>query len=281
LSKHYIEKHLTNFHMKIPLWLLALLFAGYTAWCVNYWHCNVCQCCDGTGAVTTVAETTGEPRFNWNAAQPVSDAKFPDWKNALLAKGGQGDTLVITGYYRADEADGERLARARAEAIRAMLAPQIPESRVKIATKMVDDGLTASNGPKASADFAWLKMVLTTEDSAVIESGEEAILLFPFNSSVRESDPKVDAYLKSLCEKHKATNANFTVVGHTDDVGTDQENFSLGLARAKSVAQTMIANGIAAARIKTDSKGEKEPVAGNDTDEGRHQNRRVVITVNR
>jgi outer membrane protein OmpA-like peptidoglycan-associated protein len=98
---------------------------------------------------------------------------------------------------------------------------------------------------------------------------------------VRESDPKVDAYLKSLCEKHKATNANFTVVGHTDDVGTDQENFSLGLARAKSVAQTMIANGIAAARIKTDSKGEKEPVAGNDTDEGRHQNRRVVITVNR
>ncbi|HNE30693.1 MAG TPA: OmpA family protein, partial [Saprospiraceae bacterium] len=92
---------------------------------------------------------------------------------------------------------------------------------------------------------------------------------------------KVDEYLKNLCEKHKASNTTFNVVGYTDDVGTEQENIALGLARAKSVAKILQSNGIAANRITTDSKGEANPVADNSTDDGRHQNRRVVITVNR
>lgn len=267
--------------MKIPLWLIGLLFAGYTAWCINYWHCNVCHCCDSTAAATTATETTGVPLFNWNADKPVPDAKFPDWKKALLAKGGQGDTLVVTGYYRANEANGEQLALARAAAIRDMLAPEFPANRVKLAAKLVDDGLTEANGPKESAGFSWLKMVLKKEDSAVIESDKDVILLFPYNSSVNDSDPKVDAYLKDLCEKHKNGTATFVVTGHTDNVGTDAENMALGLSRAKTVAKILRLNGIADSRINTQSKGESEPAASNDTDEGRQQNRRAVITVNR
>lgn len=93
--------------------------------------------------------------------------------------------------------------------------------------------------------------------------------------------PKVDAFLKTLGDRHKADNATFGVVGRTDNVGDDQENVALGLGRAKSVAQILSGYGIAASRIKTDSKGKAEPVADNATDDGRHQNRRVVITVNR
>lgn len=267
--------------MKIPLWLIGLLFAGYTAWCVNYWHCNVCHCCDGAAAATSAAETTGVPLFKWNADKPLADAKFPDWKKALLARGGQGDTLVITGHYRANEANGEQLALARAAAIRDMLAPEFPANRVKIAAKLVDDGLADGGAAMESADFSWLKMILKKEDSAVIESDKDVILLFPYNSTEKESDPKVDAYLKELCEKHKATNATFVVVGHTDDVGSDESNMAFGAARAKSVAKILMSNGIAASRISTSSKGESQPVATNETEEGRHQNRRVVITVNR
>ncbi|MBN8678638.1 MAG: OmpA family protein [Chitinophagales bacterium] len=267
--------------MKIPLWLIGLLFAGYTVWCCYHWHCNVCQCCDGAAAGTTATETNGAPLFAWNAAQPVPDNKFPDWKKALLSKGGQGDTLVITGYYRKGETDGEKLALARAAALRDMLAPEMPANRVKLMSKMVDDGLAEGSAAKESADFAWLKMVLKKEDSAIIESDKDVILLFPYNSTEKESDPKVDAYLKDLCEKHKATNATFVVTGHTDDVGSDESNLAFGAARAKSVAKILTKNGIAASRITTNSKGEAEPVAPNDTEDGRHQNRRVVITVNR
>lgn len=266
--------------MKIPLWLIGLLFVGYTAWCINYWHCSVCQCCESTAASTTATETTGAPLFLWNADRPVEDAKFPDWKKGLLADGGQGDTLVITGYYRANEANGEQLALARAGAIRDMLAPEIPANRVKLAAQLVDDGLAEGGSPKESADFFWNKMVLKNEDSAIIESDQDVILLFPYNSTEKERDPKVDAYLKALCEKHKATNATFTVVGHTDDLGSDESNMAFGLARAKSVAKILSSNGIAASRINTSSKGESAPVAPNDTEQGRHQNRRVVITVN-
>ena len=268
--------------MKIPLWLIGLLFAGYTAWCINYWHCNVCHCCDGTAVGTTATETTGVPLFNWNAEKPVADPKFADWKKSLIeAKGHQGDTLLITGYYRANEANGEKLALARAAAIRDMLAPEFPANRVKLAAKLVEDDLTESSGPKESASFSWLKMVLKKEDSAIIESDKDVILLFPYNSTEKESDPKVDAYLKDLCAKHKSTTATFSVVGHTDDVGSTESNMAFGAARAKSVAKILRSNGIAASRITTNSKGESEPVAPNDNEEGRHQNRRVVITVNR
>lgn len=268
--------------MKIPLWLIGLLFAGYTAWCVNYWHCHVCHCCDGTTAETTATGTTGVPLFKWNAEKPVDDPKFPDWKKALIeTKGHQGDTMVITGFYRVNEANGEKLALARAASIRDLLAPEFPSNRVKLAAKVVDDGLTDGASPKESVGFSWLKMVLKKEDSAIIESDKDVILLFPYNSTEKERDPKVDAYLKDLCEKNKATTATFSVVGHTDDVGSSESNLAFGAARAKSVAKILSSNGIAASRITTDSKGETEPVAPNDNEEGRHQNRRVVITVNR
>ena len=265
--------------MKIPLWLIILLFVGYSIWATTCWHNHMVQdCCEETAAAAV--ESTGVPLFLWNAEKPVSDPKFPDWKKALLAKGGQGDTLVITGWYRASEANGEQLALARAAAIRDMLAPEFPPGRVRLAAKMVDDALAEGGNPMESASFSWSKMVLKKEDSAVIESDKDVILLFPFNSTERDRDAKVEAYLKDLCAKHKGTTATFNVTGHTDNVGTDEENIALGLARAKTVAGSLVRNGIAATRINTTSKGEAEPVADNSTDEGRQQNRRVVITVN-
>jgi outer membrane protein OmpA-like peptidoglycan-associated protein len=267
--------------MKIPLWLIALLFVGYSIWAANFWHNHQVRHCCGDAAAA-VAETTGVPLFRWNTGTPEPDAKFPDWKKAFLAKKdhGQGDTLVITGWYRASEANGEQLALARAAAIRDMLAPELPPGRVRLAAKMVDDALAEGGNPMESASFSWSKMVLKQEDSAIIESDQDVILLFPFNSTERERDAKVDAYLKELCEKHKTTNATFNIVGHTDDFGSDESNQAFGLARATTVSRILVSNGIAVSRIQTSSKGESEPVADNGTDEGRHQNRRVVITVN-
>ena len=265
--------------MKIPLWLIVLLFAGYTVWCANYWH-NYCKtrCCD---EVITVTETTGVPLFLWNAEKPVEDAKFPDWKKTLLAQGGQGDTLIITGYYRAGEKDGESLALARANALKAMIAPTIPENRIHVTSKMIDaDGLAEGSDPKESAGFSWSKMVLKEDKGAIIETEKDITILFPTNSTDREQTPEVEEYLRNLIAKHKDTNSTFTVIGYADDVGKPDLNYKLGLGRAKGIASFLSRNGIDASRITTDSKGENDPVADNSTEEGRRQNRRVVITVN-
>ncbi len=267
--------------MKLPLWLIALLFLGYCVWCANFWNNYQIRNCCGETTAAAAKQTDGTPLFRWNADKPVPDDQFGAWKKAMLAKGGQGDTLTITGFYRTGETNGEQLALARAAAIRDMLAPELPANRTRLAAKMVSDSLTETSDPMASASFSWSKMVLKNEDSAIIESDQDVILLFPFNSTEKDHDPKVDAYLKELCVKHKTLNTTFNVVGYTDDVGTDEENKALGLARAKSVAAILRSNGIAANRIATSSQGEANPVADNKTEEGRRQNRRVVITVNR
>lgn len=69
------------------------------------------------------------------------------------------------------------------------------------------------------------------------------------------------------------------IVGHTDDVGSDESNQKLSEGRARSVRMAMISRGIEPDRILTAGRGEKEPVVPNDSDEHRQMNRRVEIQV--
>jgi outer membrane protein OmpA-like peptidoglycan-associated protein len=65
--------------------------------------------------------------------------------------------------------------------------------------------------------------------------------------------------------------------GHTDSKGTDQYNEALSLRRARAVRDYLIKGGIPANDIKVEGFGESKPVASNETDEGRQQNRRVEL----
>ena len=69
------------------------------------------------------------------------------------------------------------------------------------------------------------------------------------------------------------------ITGHTDNVGTDRFNQSLSEQRANSVRDDLIKRGIKADRIEAEGKGKTEPIATNDTEEGRAQNRRVEFTI--
>lgn len=67
------------------------------------------------------------------------------------------------------------------------------------------------------------------------------------------------------------------IVGHTDSSGSDALNEALSVERANSVRDYLASRGVAAARIDTAGRGEREPVADNSTAEGRARNRRVEI----
>ena len=69
------------------------------------------------------------------------------------------------------------------------------------------------------------------------------------------------------------------IVGHTDDVGTDEDNQVLSEGRANSVRQAMIDRGIDASRIEAEGRGEKEPVVPNTSDDNRAKNRRVEFVI--
>ncbi len=67
--------------------------------------------------------------------------------------------------------------------------------------------------------------------------------------------------------------------GHTDSVGDDAYNLELSKARSASVVNALSERGITADRMKSAGYGESEPIATNDTEEGRAMNRRTQITL--
>ena len=69
------------------------------------------------------------------------------------------------------------------------------------------------------------------------------------------------------------------VVGHTDSTGSEAYNQRLSERRANSVASYLNARGVDARRLKSEGRGESEPIAGNQTEEGRRMNRRVDIVI--
>lgn len=124
----------------------------------------------------------------------------------------------------------------------------------------------------------------TIPGAEVIPAGEGIIvkfdsgLLFEFGMSTLSSEAmqNIDNLAASL---NKYPDTDIMVIGHTDAVGTDALNNRLSLERANSVKNYAISKGVDLTRLKTSGKGEGEPIASNDTDEGRTQNRRVEVVI--
>ncbi len=95
--------------------------------------------------------------------------------------------------------------------------------------------------------------------SAAIKPPLRAVL-DPFANSLRD-DPS----------------ARLMIVGHTDNTGSDAINNPLSVERAQSVRDYLVTRGVAASRVETAGRGDREPVASNATEAGRAKNRRVEI----
>ncbi len=91
-----------------------------------------------------------------------------------------------------------------------------------------------------------------------------------------QSEPAMSELANFLLENRTVT---IRITGHTDAVGTDEANQILSEGRANAVRADLIKRGVEAERIEAEGKGEKEPVADNDTEEGRQLNRRVEFTI--
>lgn len=103
-------------------------------------------------------------------------------------------------------------------------------------------------------------------------------ILFPYNSD--QLMPAGLQNLRSLAASlQRYPGSEVLIVGHTDATGSDSYNQDLSTRRAESARRYLIGQGIAANRIRTSGRGEMEPVASNDTEAGRQQNRRVEVAI--
>jgi OOP family OmpA-OmpF porin len=101
---------------------------------------------------------------------------------------------------------------------------------------------------------------------------------FAFNKAdlTSESRPVLDAVADGL-KKHPRVKVE--IQGHTDSVGTAAYNLKLSQRRAESVRAYLLSDGVSAEQLDAKGYGLTQPVASNKTDEGRAQNRRVVMYV--
>jgi outer membrane protein OmpA-like peptidoglycan-associated protein len=103
-------------------------------------------------------------------------------------------------------------------------------------------------------------------------------ITFDFDSSALKPQfqPVLDDVARTLVQYNQTV---VEVAGHTDSVGTDQYNQALSERRANAVAGYLGSHGVMQQRLITVGAGETRPIASNDTDAGRAQNRRVEITL--
>lgn len=116
----------------------------------------------------------------------------------------------------------------------------------------------------------------------VLESGRIAIkgkIVFALNSA--ELSPRNDALLDALAKLMKESTQvhRIEVQGHTDNTGEADFNQQLSVQRAENVRKALVQRGVDAARLTVKGLGASQPVAGNDTPEGRARNRRVELKV--
>jgi OmpA-OmpF porin, OOP family len=101
-----------------------------------------------------------------------------------------------------------------------------------------------------------------------------------FDSATTRLTPESVATVNDLASVLKAyPSAQVQLVGHTDNTGSPTANQTLSLDRANAIKDTLVAQGVGADRVSTAGYGQDRPVAPNDTEAGKAQNRRLELNV--
>lgn len=215
-----------------------------------------------TTSTTTTTETT--------TVQADTDAKAKADADAAAAKA-KADEEAAKATAEADAAK----AQAEADAAKAKADAEAAAQAAEEAAKAKADAEAAAAKAKAEADTI-------TMDEAAPTPGTDigpATLHFPTGSAKPKLAANADAYFKEVVQFLKNNpNATVTIVGHTDNVGKPANNQRLGQERADALKKILVSKGAPSDRIKTDSKGDTDPIASNDTEQGRKDNRRVLMT---
>jgi chemotaxis protein MotB len=150
---------------------------------------------------------------------------------------------------------------------------QLDEMRAIAAKRQaVLDKLMNSLKEMASAG----KVNVVMRNGMLVVEIAESIL---FDTGKSKLKPEGEAAITELAPLLAQVNRSFQVAGHTDNVGTAETNWTLSSKRARSVLDQFVAAGYPQERLSLAGFAYFQPVATNDTPEGRQQNRRVEVVL--
>lgn len=292
--------------MRFLAFLVFLLFCVYALVARWYFVCEIRQLCSDAvvedNRLKTLQLTEGNEVlldgydqfvFDSSSISPQLNAnneQFLDTVATILRQNPERN-LTVTAFYRSNESDitsgfFENIGLARADQIRKLLIKNGADpSRFSL-----DHGITLSENLvepllfdlyDPNADDGTEKVVFTFKNMTFSD------ISFEYNSDVFTPVQPLLLYADSV-KTYMDLNpdANLTIVGHTDSIGSDEYNLDLGMRRARNARLYFLDSLAINAEINVSSLGEELPVAPNstpdgaDNPEGRQKNRRVNFIIN-
>ncbi|PHR68872.1 MAG: hypothetical protein COA67_12010 [Lutibacter sp.] len=194
----------------------------------------------------------------------------------------QGKELLLKAKYLSSEVTGDiNWGMSRAQFLKNVLIKSGINGDRIVSEAVLSEYNYSANGISDSAISLHFRNI-SEEHLAEIEGGIANKTLYSnFGDAEFKADRNLQGYafgLKNYLVKYPEK--SISVTGHTDNVGEEQPNYNLGLKRANQVKDYLASQGVSLEKLNSGSKGETDPIATNDTEQGRALNRRIQITVN-
>jgi len=235
--------------------------------------------------------------FNFNASdfkilKPVSDKvdanvlKLKEYFDANNLK-----YLNITGYYTSKEKNNSaypNLGLARANAVKNYLFSKGISTKYintfgKLNDELVPNADNVFFGPVdfsiGTSEKGYTDEKLKAKCQAIVN--KPLVLYFKTGESYINLSPEQRQKIADITRCVDKLGVKIKVIGHTDNTGKAKNNLVLGQKRADFVKKYLIGNGILSESIVAISKGQSEPIADNNTSQGRAKNRRTVVTISK
>jgi outer membrane protein OmpA-like peptidoglycan-associated protein len=188
---------------------------------------------------------------------------------------------------------------ARVDSLQADYGDRLCIHTIKVGDAVQGDDLTAAladinncgssvnaeslSSPAAMAGYVSDVLLKPVPVDPVVEyeqSTLSASALFDYDkSSLRDEGKAALSALNESIKSRDTSVANVDIIGHTDNTGSEEYNMELSMRRAESVREYMISEGVDPSIINVYGEGESNPIASNESEEGRAENRRVDINV--
>lgn len=225
------------------------------------------------------ARARAETRFSEDqratlAAQRESARLEARTLEADIAKGQVATARADAEVARISAAGQIAQARTDVEVARISAAGQTEQARTEAETARIAAAGQAEKAQELQRQIDELQakptdrgLVLTLGD-VLFNSGRADL-----NAGATSSLNKLAAFLNHYPDRGAA------IEGHTDSMGSDEQNQGLSQRRAEAVKSYLVGQGIGTIRLAAAGKGENQPLASNDSAQGRQQNRRVEVII--
>jgi outer membrane protein OmpA-like peptidoglycan-associated protein len=212
------------------------------------------------------------------------DLAYVAHRKAQLAEVMANTQLAAQEKAKADEqftaAQGEALASTRDQLSAAQSSAALSAEKLSATTEKLTAAEKAAKDAEASRDAALASLAATKEEARGLVITLSGSVLFA--SDKAELLPEAQNRLGQVAEALMTTKKRSLIIeGHTDSQGDDAHNLELSQRRAEAVRSYLISRGYDASLIQARGIGESRPIASNDSAEGRANNRRVEIIVDR